>query len=178
MGFPRQEYWGEWGLPFPVQGNFPTQGSNPCLLHCFTAKTTREALYVLDHILFIHSSVHGHLGCFYLLVIVSNAAMSISVQLSIWVPFFSSFVWNCWVIWWFLFFQALLDSSVVKYPPTMQETRHGFNTWVRKVPWKRKWQSTAVFLPGNNPMDRGALWATVHEVAKSWTGLGTWWLYA
>ena len=27
MGFSRQEYWS--GLPFPFQGNFPTQGSNP-----------------------------------------------------------------------------------------------------------------------------------------------------
>ena len=30
MGFPRQEYWN--GLPFPLQGIFPTQGSNGCLL--------------------------------------------------------------------------------------------------------------------------------------------------
>ena len=34
----------------------------------------------------------------------------------------------------------------------------------------RKWQPTAVFLP-ENPMDRGAWWATVDGVAKSWTGL-------
>ena len=32
MRFPRQEYWS--GLPFPLQGIFPTQGSNPALLHC------------------------------------------------------------------------------------------------------------------------------------------------
>ena len=32
MGFPRQEYWG--GCHFLLQGIFPTQGSNPCLLHC------------------------------------------------------------------------------------------------------------------------------------------------
>ena len=31
MGFLRQEYWG--GLPCPLPGMFPTQGSNPCLLH-------------------------------------------------------------------------------------------------------------------------------------------------
>ena len=30
MGFPRQEYWG--GCHFLLQGIFPTQGSNPCLL--------------------------------------------------------------------------------------------------------------------------------------------------
>ena len=26
--------------------------------------------------------------------------------------------------------------------------RHRFNPWVRKIPWSRKWQPTAVFLPG------------------------------
>ena len=30
MGIPRQEYWS--GLPFLLQGIFPTQGSNSCLL--------------------------------------------------------------------------------------------------------------------------------------------------
>ena len=26
--------------------------------------------------------------------------------------------------------------------------RHGFDPWVRKLPWRRKWQPTPVFLPG------------------------------
>ena len=26
--------------------------------------------------------------------------------------------------------------------------RHGFDPWVRKIPWRRKWQPTSVFLPG------------------------------
>ena len=26
--------------------------------------------------------------------------------------------------------------------------RHGFDPWVRKIPWSRKWQPTPVFLPG------------------------------
>ena len=26
--------------------------------------------------------------------------------------------------------------------------RHGFNPWVGKIPWRRKWQLTPVFLPG------------------------------
>ena len=36
-----------------------------------------------------------------------------------------------------------------------------------KIPWRRKWQPTPVFLLGN-PMDRGDRQATVGRVAKSW----------
>ena len=28
--------------------------------------------------------------------------------------------------------------------------RHGFNSWVRKIPWSRKWEATPVFLPGES----------------------------
>ena len=28
--------------------------------------------------------------------------------------------------------------------------RHGFNPWVRKIPWSREWQPTPVFLPGES----------------------------
>ena len=34
----------------------------------------------------------------------------------------------------------------------MQET--GFNPWVRKTPWGRKWQLTPVFLPGESQGQR------------------------
>ena len=30
----------------------------------------------------------------------------------------------------------------------MQRRTPGFNPWVRKIPWKRKWQPTPVLLPG------------------------------
>ena len=26
--------------------------------------------------------------------------------------------------------------------------RHRFDTWIRKIPWRKKWQDTQVFLPG------------------------------
>ena len=26
----------------------------------------------------------------------------------------------------------------------------GFDSWVRKIPWRSKWQSTPVFLPGKS----------------------------
>ena len=31
----------------------------------------------------------------------------------------------------------------------MQCSRPGFNPWVGKTPWRREWQPTPVFLPGN-----------------------------
>ena len=48
--------------------------------------------------------------------------------------------------------------------------RHGFDPWVGKILWRRKWQNTLVFLPENS-MDRGAWWATVHGIPKSQTQL-------
>ena len=39
--------------------------------------------------------------------------------------------------------------SGVKNPPVMLETQKcGFDPWVRKIPWNRKWQPTLVFLSG------------------------------
>ena len=32
----------------------------------------------------------------------------------------------------------------------LQCRRLGFNLWVRKIPWRRKWQPTPVFLPGKS----------------------------
>jgi len=46
-----------------------------------------------------------------------------------------------------------------------------FNPWVGKIPWSRAWTPTAVFLPGEFPMDRGVWQATVHGVTKSLTQL-------
>ena len=41
---------------------------------------------------------------------------------------------------------------MVKYPPVMQETeRREFDPWVGKIPWRRAWQPTPVFLPGESP---------------------------
>ena len=37
---------------------------------------------------------------------------------------------------------------------TCQCRRCGFNLWVRKIPWRRKWQPTPVFLPGTSHRQR------------------------
>ena len=48
--------------------------------------------------------------------------------------------WICSMLWGF---SGNSDSSVC-----LQCGRPGFNTWVRKILWRRKWQPTPVLLPG------------------------------
>ena len=55
----------------------------------------------------------------------------------------------------------------------LQCRRLEFDPWVGKIPWRSIWQSTPVFLAGENPMDRRVWQATVHGVAKSRTWLRT-----
>ena len=37
---------------------------------------------------------------------------------------------------------------------TDRRRRPDFNPWARKVPWRRKWQPTPVFWPGESPAQR------------------------
>ena len=49
---------------------------------------------------------------------------------------------------------ASLVAQLVKNPPVnagdsgLETKRLGFNTWIEKTLWRRKWQPTPVFLPG------------------------------
>ena len=62
---------------------------------------------------------------------------------------------------------------VVKNPPASAgDARDRFYPWVQKIPWERAWQTIPVFLPGENPIDKGAWRATVLGVAQSQTQLG------
>ena len=45
--------------------------------------------------------------------------------------------------------QASQVAQMVTNPLAMQET--GFNPWVGKIPWRRAWQPTPVFWPGESP---------------------------
>ena len=57
---------------------------------------------------------------------------------------------------------------VKNLPVSVGDTRHGFDPWVGKIPWRRAWQSTPVFLAGEFHEQR-SLVVTIHRVAKSWT---------
>ena len=61
--------------------------------------------------------------------------------------------------------------------PTCQcrrHKRHGFNPWVRKIPWRRTQQPTPVFLPGDSPWteESGGLQSMgSHRVRYNWSDL-------
>ena len=42
------------------------------------------------HVLFVHSSISGHLGCFHLLTPVNSVAMKMGLRISLWEPAFYS----------------------------------------------------------------------------------------
>jgi len=52
----------------------------------------------------------------------------------------------------FVILKASQVALVVKNPPANAgDIRHMFDPWVRKSPWRRAWQPTPVFLPGESP---------------------------
>ena len=59
---------------------------------------------------------------------------------------------------------------VKNLPVKAGHKRHRFDPWVGKIPWRKTWQPTPVFLPEESPWT-GAWWATIYRVAKSWTHL-------
>ena len=61
----------------------------------------------------------------------------------------------------------LFKSSTAHVLPICQYRRCRFNSWVGKIPWRRKWQPLRYSCLGN-PMDRGAWRAIVHGVTKDW----------
>ena len=84
-----------------------------------------------------------------------------------WASVFSSVWWGikittCSSIW-----NGFPGSAVGKEPACQcsRRKRHGFNPWVGEIPWRRAWQPTAVFLPGQSHGQRH------HRVAKSQTWL-------
>ena len=62
---------------------------------------------------------------------------------------------------------------VIKNPPANAgDMRCSFNPWVRKIPWRREWLLTPIFLPGESHGQR-SLQTTVHGVARVGHDLAT-----
>ena len=86
--------------------------------------------------------------------------------------FWCTYKWDCFFL--ISLFNSLLLTSLVaemvKHPPAVEET--WFNPQVGKVPWRREWLSTPVFLPeefhGQKCLVGYSPWGGVTE---SWTQL-------
>ena len=67
----------------------------------------------------------------------------------------------------YYFYWTYLVAQMVKNLPAVWET------WVRSLGWEdpleKEMATHSSTLAWENPMDRGASWATVHGVIKSWT---------
>ena len=61
----------------------------------------------------------------------------------LWMNYFLGCVCMCVCVW---FSRWLSGKEAICHH--RRHRRHGFNPWVRKIPWSRKWQPTPVFLPG------------------------------
>ena len=66
------------------------------------------------------------------------------------------------------YFQCGLLSSKESSCQFKRLRRHRFYPWVRKISWRKAWQPTPLFLPGESHGQRN-LAALVYRVAKSWT---------
>ena len=122
MVFPRQDYWSE--LPFQSPGELPHSGVRPT----FPALAEADSLPL---------SCQGNprIGDTAVKKQTKNE-ISFSRQT---VHVIISKLCQC-------DFQVVL--IVKNLPVKVEDRRHGFDPWVGKNPWRRKWQPTPIFLPG------------------------------
>ena len=64
-----------------------------------------------------------------------------------------------------------LGSAVKNHMQLRSCRRHRFDPWVGKIPWRRVWQPTPLFLPGESHGQRSLAGYKPQNVPKSLTGL-------
>ena len=95
----------------------------------------------------------------------------------LWMTVFSPYLYIVFLLYIYFCVYTSLVALVVKKKPACQcrrHRKHGFYPWVGKIPWRRAWPPTPVFLPGEShgsSSHGGAWWATVHRVTQSRTQL-------
>ena len=169
------------GCHFLLQGVFLTQGLNPSLLQC------RQILYWLSyqgipHLQFPGDSLflgmhcqslhHGESGQFGGLVSSGSHFWNLELTALLYcLRLNQSLIANDLI--YCVYIMMGFPSGASGKEPGCHCRRfkwHGFDPWVRKIPWRREWRPTPVLLL-ENPTDREADRAKVHRVAKSQTWL-------
>ena len=76
--------------------------------------------------------------------------------------------YNCKEVFFFFFFKLSRWDLGKEF--SCQSRRCRFDTWVRKIPWWKKWKPTPIFLPGKSHQQRSLLgysqWC--HRVEHNW----------
>ena len=98
-----------------------------------------------------------------------NRAIS-NIQPFFWIYFLFTSSWFTIYIW-----TSQVAHMVGKLPSNAGHVkRHRFNPWISKIPWRKEWQPTLVFLPGNPPWteEPGGLQSKgSHRVRHNWSNL-------
>ena len=117
------------GCHFLLQGIFLTEGSNPGFPHCRqTLPSEPPGKSSPDSSIIYMFSLH------YISVLLYYTCICIIINmLSLFI--ISLYFWVCSLV-----------AQAVKNLSAMQDT--WFDCWVRKIPWRREWQPTPVFFPG------------------------------
>ena len=68
----------------------------------------------------------------------------------------------------YIFYWASPVAQTVKNLPAMQETQ--CDPWVGKIPWRRAWQPTLVFLPGESHGERSLVGSRRYSIESQRLG--------
>ena len=87
---------------------------------------------------------------------ISKTFCFLSLQHFLFIPYFPAYSSSFSLILFFFFFKSMI--SLQGFPRWLSGKesawqcrrcrRRGFNLWIRKIPWSKKWQPALVFLPG------------------------------
>ena len=91
----------------------------------------------------------------------------------------NSLLFRCKILWLIIIVAYLTDNlfygiSVVKNLPASLGDMGWLDPWVQKIPWRRRWQLTPIFLPGKSHGQRSLAGYIVNGITKSQTGLSDW----
>ena len=125
-------------------------------------------------LLWIYASIWGRNDILILLTFWFMIVVCVSIYLGLYITqwnfmVFSARFWISFVRFIFRYLSAIHLAGLPRWlsgrESACQCRRHGFSPWVERIPWRKKWQPTPVFLPGKSHGQR-SLGSIVHGVTK------------